>query len=227
MYKTLQTKLSYSFKDISLLKKAFTHTSIVNEKKMNIINSNQRLEFLGDAVLELCISTYIFNNYPNMLEGDMTKLRASLVCENSLASIGKRLGLHNFIVMSKGEVHTKGNLRESVVADCLEAVLGAIYLDSNFETISKIITELFKNEVVAKETTFQKLDYKTTLQEEIQSYSKTPIVYKTIDEVGPDHDKVFFVEVYHKDTLLGKGSGKSKKEAEQNSAKEALVKVKK
>ncbi len=227
MYEMLEKKLDYTFTDISLLKKAFTHTSIVNEKKLNIINSNQRLEFLGDAVLELCISTYIFSNYPNMLEGDMTKLRASLVCEGSLANLGRKLGLHNFIIMSKGETHSKGNLRESVIADCFEAVLGAIYLDSNFDNTFKIVTTLFKNEVHNKENTFQKLDYKTSLQEKIQAYSQIPIVYKTIDEKGPDHDKVFFVEVYHENNLLGKGSGKSKKEAEQNSAKEAIDKLNK
>ncbi len=225
MYKELESKLCYKFKDITLLEKAFTHTSIVNEKKLKIINSNQRLEFLGDAVLELTISTYIFNNYPKMLEGDMTKLRASLVCEQSLARLGKKLGLHNYISMSKGEIHSSGNMRESVIADCFEAVLGAVYLDSNFENSLNIVNKLFQNEVADKENTFQKLDYKTTLQEKIQSFSQVPLEYKIIDEKGPDHDKIFFVEVFHDNKLLGSGSGKSKKEAEQNSAKVALTKL--
>lgn len=223
MYKDLQKKLNYNFKDISYLKRAFNHTSSVNERKEKPIESNQRLEFLGDAVLELSISTYIFHKYPNMLEGDLTKLRASLVCETTLAKIGKTLSLGDFIVMSKGEIHSKGNYRESVLADCMEAVFGAVYEDSNYLEASKVIVNLLKDEVEINKKTFQTSDYKTALQEHVQAYSQVPLVYKTTDESGPDHDKMFFVEVYHENKILGKGSGKSKKEAEQHSAKEALI----
>ncbi|MFV0519053.1 MAG: ribonuclease III [Lachnospirales bacterium] len=223
MFTELQKKLNYNFKNINILVKAFNHSSAINEKKEKPIESNQRLEFLGDAVLELSMSTYLFHEFPNMLEGDLTKLRASLVCEPSLAKIARKLTLDKYIKMSKGEILSKGNNRDSVLADCMEAVFGAIYEDSNYTDASKVIINLLREEVGKNFKTFQTSDYKTALQEHIQGYSQVPIIYKIIDESGPDHNKVFFVEVYHDDKLLGKGQGKSKKEAEQNSAKEALI----
>ncbi len=223
MYKDLQKKLNYNFKNIGFLKQAFNHTSSINERKEKPIDSNQRLEFLGDAVLELSISTYIFHKFPDMLEGDLTKLRASLVCESSLAKIARSLSLGDFIIMSKGEIHSKGNYRESVLADCMEAIFGAIYEDSNYLEASRVIINLLKGEVEINRKTFQTSDYKTALQEHVQAYSQVPIIYKTTGESGPDHDKIFFVEVYHDNKILGKGNGKSKKEAEQHSAKEALI----
>ncbi|MFV0440719.1 MAG: ribonuclease III [Lachnospirales bacterium] len=223
MYEKLYKKLGYVFNDESLIKLAFSHTSIINETKEMPNLSNQRLEYLGDAVLELSISEKIYKLYPDMLEGDMTKFRANLVCEPSLAHLAKTLRLHDYIEMSKGEMQSMGNHRESVLADCMEAVFGAIFLDAGFDKSKIIIVDLFRTELKKDASTFQNFDYKTTLQEEIQSFSKTPLVYTTTGEEGPDHDKIFHVSVCHKDKTLGKGSGKSKKEAEQNSAKEALI----
>ncbi len=227
MYKNLEKKLNYKFKDINILEQAFFHTSLVNERKMDAIASNERLEFLGDAVLQIVVSELLYKKYPKMLEGDLSKLRASLVCEQAFAENARELSLEKYIKMSKGETSAKGYERESTLADAFEAVIGAIFLDSSIEEVKPIIVSIIEPKITKDKASLKNWDYKTKLQEIIQSYSKTPLVYKIINEEGPDHAKTFVAEVSHNDEFLGKGIGRTKKEAEQNAAKEAIDKVSK
>ncbi len=225
MYKKLEDKLKYKFKDITILEQAFFHTSLVNEKKMDAIASNERLEFLGDAVLQIVVSELLYKKYPNMLEGDLSKLRASLVCEQAFAENARELELDKHIKMSKGETIAKGYERESTLADAFEAVIGAIFLDSSIETVKPIVINIVEPKITKDKVSLKNWDYKTKLQEIIQSYSKIPLVYKIVNEEGPDHAKTFVAEVSHDGEFLGNGTGRTKKEAEQNAAKVAIDKV--
>ncbi len=222
MYSELEENLNYKFVNIKLLENAFRHTSYTNENKMKPEMSNQRLEFLGDSVLSLSISTSLYHKYENMLEGDMTKLRASIVRESSLAKMARKLQLGKHLKFSYVEKQNKAYERDSILADCMEAVFGAIYLDSGFDDAKKVICTLFDNDIVENKNTFQRQDYKTVLQEIIQAYSQVPLLYKTVKEEGQPHNRVFYVEVYHEDKKLGAGKARSKKQAEQNSAQEAI-----
>lgn len=214
--------INYTFKEKKWILEALTHSSYSNENKKSNIPDNERLEFLGDAILDLIISEYIFNLYPNMPEGELTKLRASIVCEPSLADAATKLDYGKYLYLGKGEELSGGRKRPSILADAFEAVLGAIYIDGKMEQAVSFIKKVLIPSISIIKSNHMYMDYKTMLQEKIQKTSIEPVEYHIINESGPDHNKEFFVEVRHLNTILGKGKGKSKKEAEQNAAYNAL-----
>ncbi|NLI60584.1 MAG: ribonuclease III [Clostridiales bacterium] len=220
----LERRIGYRFKDSKLLLNALTHSSYANESPNNI-SDNERLEFLGDSVLELVIADYLYGMFGQYKEGDLTRIRASIVSEGSLAEIARSIELGQFLYLGKGESNTGGRDRSSVLADAVEAIIGAVYVDSGIKQASEFIIRLFtpimKKSFEGKG--FQ--DYKTNLQEVLQKDSDKDIVYRVIEERGPDHNKDFVVEVCHGDKAIGRGRGKNKKEAEQHAAKEALGKI--
>ncbi len=216
----LQGKIGYRFKNIKYLETAMSHSSYANEKK-GAIKSNERLEFLGDAVLSIIVSDYIFLHCPNFPEGELTKLRASLVCEKALCSFAKTISLGDSIMLSKGEIRSKGNERPSILADAFEATIAAIYLDGGLEKAKEFVLKFIIPSIQSpKEKSFK--DYKTILQELVQKNPGELLEYVLTRESGPDHDKHFFVEVHLNNNIIGKGGGRSKKEAEQQAAREAL-----
>lgn len=222
--KDLQEKIGYNFNNPDLLKQALTHSSFANEQRINKLKDYERLEFLGDAVLELVSSEFIFENNVSMPEGKMTKLRASMVCEPALAYCAREIDLGSFILLGKGEEATGGRNRDSITSDVMEAVIGAIYLDGGFEKakahIHKFILTDLENKILF-------LDSKTILQEEVQKKGNVSLRYELIGESGPDHDKSFEVNAYIDDEMIGHGVGHTKKAAEQQAAYEALLKIKK
>ncbi len=218
--KTLQEKLNYSFKNEKLLINALTHSSFANESRDGI-SSNERLEFLGDSVLSIIVSEYIYKQFPNLPEGELTKIRASLVCEKSLCLFSKEFDLGKYLRLGKGEEKGGGRERASILADAFEAVLAAIYLDGGFENAKRHVMRFIKNELKHTGDEVFK-DYKTALQEIIQKNPEESVMYILTGESGPDHDKVFEVEVRLNSNTIGKGVGKNKKQAEQSAAKEAL-----
>ncbi len=224
MYEKLQKQIGYNFKDINHLKKAFIHSSFANESK-NKIESNERLEFLGDAVLELCMSIYLYDKFPSWAEGDLTRLRASTVCEGTLAKNARELELGKYMKLSKGEKNTGGFDRDSILSDCFESVIGAIYLDGGIEKAKLFVMKFLGNDVEELKHTYKISDYKSYLQEMIQENSLIPLEYILTRETGPAHNKLFEVEVFHNKKTLGKGVGKTKKEAEQKSALQAIKKL--
>ncbi|MEE0914198.1 MAG: ribonuclease III [Ruminococcus sp.] len=217
----LQNKIGYKFKNTALLTEALTHSSYANEHKAQHIKYNERLEFLGDAVLSIVVSDYIFKNCPDLPEGELTKLRASLVCEKSLYEFAKKINLGKYLVLSKGERNNGGAERPSILSDAFEALIAAIYIDGGIEPVSKhilnFVVPAIKN---AKKKRIN--DYKTTLQEIIQKNPGEQLEYVLVNESGPDHNKHFVVEVHLNSNVIGKGGGRSKKEAEQQAAREAL-----
>lgn len=218
--KDLQNKIEIKFENIKLLHIALTHSSYANEKKR--IQYNERLEFLGDSVLQLVITEYLFMNYKDKSEGELSKKRALIVCENSLFSIAKNLELGEYIKMSKGEELTGGRERISILADAVEALIASIYLDKGIDVVREFILKNFYNivEKAMKDETI--LDYKTKLQEIIQKDGDIQINYILIKHEGPPHRRKFYTEVKIKDNVLGYGIGYSKKESEQNAAKKAI-----
>ncbi len=222
-----EQKIKYRFKDNDKLKLAFTHSSYANEHKKTVPENNERLEFLGDAVLDMVVSEYIYKKFPKMPEGELTKLRAGVVCEGSLAKIAREFDFGKYLLLGKGEECTGGRNRDSILADAFEAVIGAIFLDGGIEVVGSYIMSFMEKVIDDMKISFRTLDCKTHLQELIQKTSKSPIIYKIIDEKGPDHDKIFISEVYHNNITLGYGEGRSKKEAEQNAAFDALKKLEK
>ncbi len=223
MYNQLEKSLNYKFTNTELLKEALSHSSYCNEKKINSLKSNERLEFLGDAVLELIVSNYIFNNYPDLTEGQLSKFRANVVCEESFSDLSRRLSLGDFLKLGKGEQQSGGAERNSILADVFEAVIGAIYLDSNFENVEKLVLDILVSDIKKMEKTFEISDYKTYLQEVIQAKSQLPVKYEVTEETGPSHNKNYKVCVSHNEKIIGIGEGKTKKEAEQSAAKNYLV----
>lgn len=219
--RVLQEKIDIYFKNIDILNIAFLHPSYINESN-DCREDNQRLEFLGDAVLELIISDYLYKNYPHLDEGQMTKVRAQVVCEQSLFEISSKLSLGKFLLLGKGEEITLGRHKPSILADTFEALIGALYLEKGFERTYKFILENFENPIKTAVDGQDAFDYKTRLQEILQRTSPEPIKYKIVDEKGPDHDKIFYATVYWRKRLLGRGLGKTKKQAEQQAAKDAL-----
>ena len=220
----MEKRLGYTFKNKELLQTAITHTSFTHESKGKIIQNNEKLEFLGDAVLELVISSYIFKEFDKLSEGELTKLRASIVCEGSLAKKARELKIGENLRLGKGEEHTGGRDRDSLLSDALEAIIGAIYIDSSdIKVVSKFIIEQMNDIIFEKRNNFLKNDCKTYLQELIQKNSKLPIEYQVIGEEGPAHNRIFTVQVIHNGNILGKGQGKSKKDAEQNAAQIAII----
>ncbi len=212
--------IKYRFKNKELIRQALTHSSYANEKKIPG-GSNERLEFLGDSVLSIVVSDYLYENLRDVAEGELTKLRASLVCEKSLHIFAKEIKLGEFLMLGKGEENTGGRERPSILADAFEAVIAAIYLDGGIEAAAKHILHFIPKDVqhVAKPA-FS--DFKTILQEIVQKNPEEKVEYILVGEEGPDHNKRFVVEVCLNSNVIGKGTGKSKKEAEQLAAKEAL-----
>jgi len=220
---SLAPLLDYSFKDHELLLQAFRHPSYVYEKEDPGISDNQRLEFLGDAVISLAISHLLMESFPEMREGDLSKHRAFLVSESGLCRIALMLELGDYLLLGRGEERTNGREKPSILSDALEALIGAIYLDGDFPSASRVIARLFKPLVYEISHGNSSSDFKTELQELSQEAFQTTPDYRLVKDTGPDHDKTFYVAVYIKGGLLGKGTGKSKKEAEQHAAKEALA----
>lgn len=218
---SLEAKLNYKFNNIELLKNALVHSSYANEIRGNT-HSNERLEFLGDSVLSIIVAEHIYNKYPNMPEGELTRMRASLVCEKTLCSFARELGLGDYLLLGRGEDKNGGRERDSILADAFEAVLAAIYIDGGMLVAKKHIlnTVLRDLEHYNDEDTFK--DYKTTLQEIIQRNPEESVSYSLVEETGPDHDKQFTVAVKLNSNVIGTGTGKSKKQAEQMAAKQAL-----
>ena len=216
----LEERLGYKFKNINLLKNSLTHSSYANEVRGGF-SSNERLEFLGDSVLSVIVSDYIYKHYPNMPEGELTKLRASLVCEKSLCTFSRELHLGEFLMLGMGEEKGGGRERDSILADAFEAVLAAMYLDGGMEVARQHVLRFVLPELNHTDDEVFK-DYKTALQEIIQRNPEEEVTYILTDESGPDHDKLFTVEVHLNSNVIGTGSGKSKKQAEQSAAKQAL-----
>ena len=222
--KGLQERLGYSFKDVALLEAALTHSSYANENRKSNAGSNERLEFLGDSVLGMTVASLIFESQPDLPEGRMTRLRAELVCEKSLAALSAKLGIGECILLGRGEEKGGGRARPSILADAVEAVLAAIYLDGGFVPVEKRIKEHLSPGGARPEP--ENSDHKTTLQELVQEKSGRVISYHITGESGPDHRKSFAVVVRPNGDLIGRGEGKSKKEAEQEAARSALDKLK-
>lgn len=216
----LEEKLGYKFKNIKFLEIGVTHSSFSNETKEHV-PYNERQEFLGDAVLSIIVSDYIFENYTKLPEGELTKLRASLVCEKSLCGFASELELGSFLRLGHGEEIMGGRERPSILADAFEAVLAAIYLDGGIEPATELVLGFVKKALERVENTAFK-DYKTLLQEIIQKNPEERLTYVLVGESGPDHDKRFEVDVMLNSNVIGHGIGKSKKNAEQHAAKEAL-----
>ncbi len=219
--KELEKVIGYTFSNPKYLTIALSHTSYVNEVKRGLV-SNERQEFLGDAVLSIVVSDYLFKHYSHLPEGELTKLRASLVCEKSLCEFAHMIGLGQYLMLGRGEEQMGGRERPSILADAFEALIAAIYLDGGMEHAKKFILGFVKKQVEKDKKVFFK-DYKTALQEIIQQNREEQLTYVLVGESGPDHDKHFSVEVHLNSNVIGKGEGRSKKDAEQMAAKEALA----
>ncbi len=218
--KDLQEAIGYSFKNPALLTEALTHSSYAHEQHKNM-KYNERLEFLGDAVLSIVVSDYIYTHCPDLPEGELTKLRASLVCEKSLFDFAKQINLGSYLRLSNGERRNGGANRPSIVSDAFEALIAAIYLDGGMEPAKKHILRFVIPEIEShKNNSFK--DYKTALQEIVQKNPGEHLEYKLVGSSGPDHNKRFKVEVCLNSNVIGRGGGRSKKEAEQQAAREAL-----
>lgn len=219
-------KIEFSFKDVELLNVALTHSSYDNERKNLKKQNNERLEFLGDAILDAVISQYLFEKFEDFEEGDLTRMRSSIVCETSLADCGKKYDIGKYFLLGKGEENTGGRTRTSIIADAVEAVYGAVYLDVGFEKAAEFIMRSL-NDIIEEVVHGKRYsDFKTKLQELVQKKKNSDISYETIREEGPDHEKIFHVEVTIDNIAAGMGSGKNKKEAEQRAARDALNKRK-
>lgn len=216
----LEEKIGYQYKNKELLKEALTHSSFANEQKINKGKDYERLEFLGDAVLELVSSEFLFRTNPDMPEGKLTRTRASMVCEPALAYCARDLELNQYIRLGKGEEMTGGRFRDSIISDAMEAVIGSLYLDGGFKAAHDFIHKFILSDLENKILFY---DAKTVLQEMIQETPGGSLEYKLLKEEGPDHDKCFWVEAYVNGEALTKGSGRTKKAAEQQAAYEAIL----
>ena len=221
--KELEGKIGYTFRKKELMENAMRHSSYANETRKKL-KDNERLEFLGDAVLELSSSEFIFKNYPGMPEGDMTKLRASIVCEPTLAQCASVIELGTFLRLGKGEELTGGRFRDSIVSDAMEALIGAIYLDGGFASAKEFVNRFVLNDIENKKLFY---DSKTILQEIVQSSFKgQPMSYHLVREEGPDHDKTFVMQLFIGDKGFEEGSGRTKKSAEQQAAYRTIITLK-
>ncbi|SFP02451.1 ribonuclease-3 [Oscillibacter sp. PC13] len=218
----LEQKLNYTFRDPALLREALSHSSYANEHRAAHLNSNERLEFLGDSVLGFVTAEFLFRQHPDLPEGDLTRIRAALVCEQSLYEVARKLDLGRYLRLGRGEEAGGGRERTSILADATEAVFAAVYLDGGIDAatalIHRCLLDAEREEVVEE----RRRDYKTALQELIQRHADQVLTYQMIGEQGPDHDKTFVAEVQLNGSAVGTGSGHSKKEAEQAAAKAAL-----
>ena len=219
----LENEIKYTFKNKELLKKALTHTSYANEKR---IESNEKLEFLGDSILEFISSKYLYSNYPSLKEGEMTKVRATVVCEKSLYKIAKKHNFSEFLYLGKSEQLTGGKDRPAILADSVEAIIAAMYLDGGLKEVEKFIINNLKEEIEIATKHVGDRDHKTVLQEKLQEHGDVRIVYEITKEEGPDHNKSFEAQVSLNGKVLAKGKGKSKKEAHMQAAKKALENMK-
>ena len=217
-----QYVIDYDFKQDGLLLQALTHSSYANEKRMKKHSDNERLEFLGDAVLEIITSEYLYHHFPDLPEGELTKMRASLVCEQTLAYCTKEMRLGEYLLLGKGEEHTGGRQRSSILSDALEAVIGAIYLDGGFASAKEFVLKYILTDIAHKQLFY---DSKTILQEVVQGQNMGAMEYGLIAESGPDHAKLFTVELSIGGKPVSTGSGHTKKAAEQEAAYLALVQM--
>ncbi len=220
----LEEIIGYKFKDKSLLELALTHSSYSNDQKKGKMHNNERLEFLGDAVLELTSSEVLFHEYREKTEGELTRLRASLVCEPTLADCARKIHLGDYLLLSHGEDRTGGRNRDSVISDAFEALIGAIYLDGGYNSSKTFIKKYVLNDIENKQLFF---DSKTILQELLQKDYKERVEYVLTREYGPDHDKHFAVDAVFRHRVIGSGEGTTKKRAEQQAAYEAILKIRK
>ncbi len=222
----LEGKLGYSFRDRTLLLTALSHSSYANENRSNGMSSNERLEFLGDSVLGQVVASHLYSSFPDMPEGQMTRLRAELVCEQSLFTVAKAIDLGDFILLGKGEENSGGRQRHSILADAVEALIAAMYLDGGLD-----IAKEFIHKSILSELNMQHMqvgsDYKTMLQELIQRKPNQTLIYDLVSESGPDHNKSFTVQVLLNGKAIGSGEGRAKKEAEQLAAKSGLEELSK
>ena len=225
MIKDLEAAIGYRFRNITLLQNALTHSSYANERWHNSLLSNERLEFLGDSILGMVVAEYLYRNFPDRPEGELTRMRADMVCETSLAQIAVRLDLGKHLLLGHGEERFGGRTRPSILADAVESVIAASFLDGGMAA-----AESFINRFVLCDVPVSKLhntDYKTSLQELIQQKKNQVLAYRLVGESGPDHDKTFIAQVLLNDEVIGEGSGSSKKRAEQDAARVALEDLKK
>ena len=219
----LEQKIGYSFQNKSLLRQALTHSSFANEQKINKYDDYERLEFLGDAVLELVSSEFLFREHAKMTEGQLTRMRASMVCEQALAYCAKEFGLENYILLGKGEEMTGGRTKDFIISDVMEAIIGALYVDNGMEVAKAYIHRFILSDLEHKQLFY---DAKTILQERVQQKNQGTLHYELIREEGPDHDKMFVIEAKIDDKTIGAGQGRTKKAAEQQAAYEALKTMK-
>ena len=221
--KSFQEMIGYQFKDEKLLRQALTHSSFANEKHLKKLSDNERLEFLGDAVLEVVSSEFLYHNYPDIPEGELTKLRASIVCEPTLALCTEPLSLGDYLYLGKGEDQTGGRKRKSILSDALEAIIGAIYLDGGFAPARAFVLKYIMTDIEHKKLFY---DSKTILQEIVQA-GHGSLRYELVEESGPDHNKNFTVDLFIDDQKVSSGSGHTKKAAEQEGAYKAILVLKK
>ncbi|MDO8518606.1 MAG: ribonuclease III [Deltaproteobacteria bacterium] len=224
-FRLLQKKIGFKFRDASLLRRALIHKSYANEQRLNALEQNERYEFLGDAVLELAISHLMMELFPDFSEGSLSKLRAAVVNETSLAELARAIQLGDYLYLGKGEDQCQGREKDSLLSDAYEAVLGAIYLDSGFFAAYRVVETQFRGLMEKASQQDITRDYKTKLQEESQEQFHAIPRYQIVSEAGPDHDKTFEINLFIQGEIYGQGKGKSKKEAEQNAARQALDKL--
>ena len=223
MIKDLETAIGYSFKNITLLQNALTHSSFANERWHDSLKSNERLEFLGDSMLGMVVAEFLYCNYPDRPEGELTRMRADMVCENSLANVANQIQLGQHLRLGHGEEQSGGRARASILADAVESVIAASFLDGGMEPAKRFIERFILCNVPEKR--LRNADYKTALQELLQQKKNQVITYELTGQSGPDHDKHFFVQVLLNGEPIGEGEGTSKKRAEQDAAKCALEKL--
>jgi len=212
-------------KNVEMFKKALTHSSFTRENELSALENYERLEFFGDAVLKLCISEILFKNFPQYAEGELTKIRSIIVSDNMLADVAKQIGLAELIVLGKQEEKTGGRQRKSIIACAFEAVLGAYYTEGRHKEISHFLEKTFAKYINDVDANFEKFNAKAVLQEYTQSKNKKLPEYNLVEEIGPEHEKIFVVEVSYMDEILASGKGKTKREAEQVCAYEACIKL--
>ena len=223
MIKDLENAIGYRFHNISLLQNALAHSSYANERWHNSLKSNERLEFLGDSILGMVTAEFLYRNYPNRLEGDLTRMRADMVCERALARVAEQMNLGEYLLLGNGEEQGGGRSRDSILADAVESVIAACFLDGGMEPARRLIERFVLQNVPDKK--LHNADYKTALQELVQKKKDQVLTYTLVGESGPDHDKKFDVQVLLNGTVVGCGSGSSKKRAEQAAAKATIEKL--
>ena len=220
MIKELEKAIGYQFQDISLLENALAHSSYANERWHNSLRSNERLEFLGDSILGMIVADHLYRNFPDRPEGELTRMRADMVCEQSLAVVASRINLGSHLLLGHGEEQGGGRNRNSILADAVESVIAACYLDGGYNAALKFVNTFVLSDIPVVK--YHNADYKTALQEKVQQKKNQTLSYHLVGEEGPDHDKRFRVEVQLNGSVVGSGTGTSKKRAEQDAARVAM-----